>query len=179
MQDVITGDAGIIDALSALCGGDDAVCHKADQYGNASHWFRLTGTDKVVPAAKVLKKAGARLIMISSYDKSGGLTGFEPELCYHFEVPGVIYNFTVALDATNPAVPSITPLFANADWHERELRELLSIKVEGHPNPNRLFLDETLDAGKLRSAVPLSVAMNGANSTDLWETILGAKEKQA
>ncbi len=95
MQDVITGDAGIIDALSALCGGDDAVCHKADQYGNASHWFRLTGTDKVVPAATVLKKAGARLIMISSYDKSGGLTGFEPELCYHFEVPGVIYSLSL------------------------------------------------------------------------------------
>ena len=49
--------------------------------------------------------------------------------------------------------------------------------MTGHPNPRRLFLDEELDAGILNEAVPLSIMMNGACTTDLWERIL--KEKGA
>ena len=42
----------------------------------------------------------------------------------------------------------------------------------------RLFLDEELDAGILNEAVPLSIMMNGACTTDLWERILKDKEKR-
>jgi NADH:ubiquinone oxidoreductase 27 kD subunit len=83
-------------------------------------------------------------------------TGMQ-EVCYHFELDGVIYNMTVTLNGEWPTVPSITPLFANADWHEREMMELYGIQVTGHPNPTRLFLDEELDAGILNEAVPLSI----------------------
>ena len=83
----------------------------------------------------------------------------------------------MTLNGEWPTVPSITPLFANADWHEREMMELYGISVTGHPNPRRLFLDEELDAGILNEAVPLSIMMNGACTTDLWERIL--KEKGA
>ena len=69
-------------------------------------------------------------------------------------------------------VPSITPLFANADWHEREMMELYGIRVANQPNPRRLFLDEELDAGILNEAVPLSIMMNGACTKDMWERIM-------
>ena len=78
-----------------------------------------------------------------------------------------------------PTLPSITPQFANSDWHEREMMELYGIQVMGHPNPRRLFLDEELDAGILNEAVPLSIMMNGACTTDLWERILQDKEKRS
>jgi Ni,Fe-hydrogenase III component G len=68
---------------------------------------------------------------------------------------------------------------ANADWHEREMMELLGVSITGHPNPTRLFLDEELDAGILNEVVPLSVMMNGASTTDLWEHILKDKEQNA
>jgi NADH:ubiquinone oxidoreductase subunit C len=100
------------------------------------------------------------------------------EVCYHFELKGVIYNLTVTLNGEWPTVPSITPLFANADWHEREMMELYGIQVTDHPDPRRLFLDEELDAGILNEAVPLSIMMNGACTTDLWERILKDKEKR-
>ena len=82
----------------------------------------------------------------------------------------------VTLTAEHNTVPSITPLFANADWHEREMMELYGIRVANQPNPRRLFLDEELDAGILNEAVPLSIMMNGACTTDLWERILKEKE---
>ena len=88
-------------------------------------------------------------------------------------------RMTVTLNGEWPTVPSITPLFANADWHEREMMELYGIQVTGHPNPTRLFLDEELDAGILNEAVPLSIMMNGACTTDLWERILNDKERHS
>ena len=58
------------------------------------------------------------------------------------------------------------------------MMELYGIPVSDQPNPHRLFLDEVLDAGLLNGAVPLSVMMNGACSTDLWERILQGREQQ-
>lgn len=178
MQDLIHGDARIIEGISRLCSAPDAVHHSTDSYGNAFHWFRLD-TPRLLPqGAALLREAGARLTMITAYNRRQ-LSEPMQEVCYHFELKGIIYNLTVTLNGEWPTVPSITPLFANADWHEREMMELYGINVSGHPNPRRLFLDEELDKGILNEAVPLSIMMNGACTTDLWERILKDKEKRS
>ncbi len=177
MQEIIKGHAPLIDALTPLCPDEQAIKHTADLYGNGYHWFRLDNSSKIKDAARILKGYRARLIMISAYSNTDDPEECK-ELCYHFDVEGIIYNLTVTQNREWPIVPSITPEFANADWHEREIMELYSIKVTDHPNPKRLFLDEKLDAGLLSSAVPLSVMMNGASSKDLWERILSEKEQQ-
>ena len=56
------------------------------------------------------------------------------------------------------------------------MMDLYGIRVANQPNPGRLFLDDELDAGILNEAVPLSIMMNGACTTDLWERILKEKE---
>lgn len=192
-QDILRGDTGLMDALSALCAAPGAALgaasrpdpqsvaaehHSVDAFGNAYHWYRLVEPAALLPAARLLKEQGARLCMISPYNVRQ-LGELHPEICYHFELDGVIYNLTAVPDARKPTVPSITPVFNNADWHEREMMELFKISVEQHPNPRRLFLDEKLDAGILNQAVPLSVMMNGACSTDLWERILAGKGDNA
>lgn len=178
MQEIIKGHQQIIDALTPLCPNEKAIKHTGDAYGNGYHWFRLTSSNFIKDAARILKGFQARLIMISAYTNTETADETK-ELCYHFEVEGVIYNLTVAQNREWPIVPSITPEFANADWHEREMMELYNIKVTDHPDPKRLFLDEKLDAGLLATAVPLSVMMNGASSKDLWERILSEKEQNA
>jgi Ni,Fe-hydrogenase III component G len=123
-------------------------------------------------AAKLLAAEGARLTMITAYNKKR-LTDPVQDVAYHFEVgKSTIYTITVTLDQEWPAVASITSIFPNADWHEREMRELYAVQVDGHPNPRRLFLDEDIEEGILGEAVPLSIMMNGACTTDLWEKIL-------
>lgn len=178
MQEILRGNAPLIEALSAFCGTPGGTHHSSDAFGNAFHWFRLISPRRLVDAAACLHKAGARLCMITAYNRRQ-LSDQIQEVCYHFELEGVVYNVTATLDSQWPSVPSITPIFANADWHEREMMELYAVRVEGQPNPRRLFLDEELDAGILNEAVPLSVVMNGACTTDLWECILKDKGGRA
>src|SRR5271166_2347142 len=46
----------------------------------------------------------------------------------------------VALQGESPSVKSITGLYANANWYERELWDLFGIRFEGHPNLQRILL---------------------------------------
>jgi Ni,Fe-hydrogenase III component G len=163
--------------LAELTDKKEGVYWTTDVYGNEYGWYRLLTPKLLSGAAGRLAAEGARLVMITAYSKEH-LTDPVQEVAYHFEVgKGAMYTLTVALDQRRPAVASITPLFPNADWHEREMRELYNVQVDGHPNPNRLFLDEEIEEGILGEAVPLSIMMNGACTTDLWERILEARAR--
>ena len=55
----------------------------------------------------------------------------------------------------DPVVPSLTPLWAGANWDEREMFDLFGIRFEGHPNLKRLFLPENWRGHPLRKDYPL------------------------
>lgn len=55
----------------------------------------------------------------------------------------------------HPVVPSLTPLYPTADWHEREAGEMFGIEFDGHPNPKNLLLEEDLHIHPLLKAHPL------------------------
>jgi NADH-quinone oxidoreductase subunit C len=42
--------------------------------------------------------------------------------------------------AAAPTLASITPVFAGANWHERETAEMFGLTFAGHPNPRPLLL---------------------------------------
>lgn len=174
MAEIIKGNTKVIDGIQKLCAEPHKVTQ--DSFGNAFYWFLLTEPVGILEAAKILHEPGARLAMICAYNEHDQ---HMQDACYEFVLEGAVYNVTAHMDAQHDFVPSITPVFANADWHEREMMELYGIKVKGHPDPKRLFLDETLDAGLLGQIVPLSIVMNGASSTDLWERILSDKEARS
>jgi Ni,Fe-hydrogenase III component G len=178
MQDTIQGDARILESLEALCHNGGDVRHSTDTFGNQFHWFDLDTPRLLTNAADALRSAKARLCMISAYNRRLLVEPMQ-KITYHFERDGVVINLTVTINGEWPTVPSITPQFANADWHEREMMELYDINVANQPNPRRLFLDEEMDAGPLKDLVPLSVMMNGASSSDLWERILSDKGKKS
>ncbi len=148
-----------------------------DEAGNAFHWYRLGLPKDIIKAAQWIADAAGRLGMITAYNREH-LQDPVHEVCYHFEIQGTIINITVLLDREHHEVPSITSIFANADWHEREMMELYDIAVLNQPNPRRLFLSPELDGGILGEAVPLSIMMNGACTIDLWERILKDRASQ-
>ena len=41
---------------------------------------------------------------------------------------------------TRPTLPSLTPLWRTADWHEREAYDLLGIYFDNHPDLRRILL---------------------------------------
>lgn len=64
------------------------------------------------------------------------------EVIYHFDCGGVVLNLRLSLPKTAPNLRTITDLFPGALLYERELAEMLGVKIEGHPDPRRLFLPE-------------------------------------
>jgi len=62
---------------------------------------------------------------------------------YDFDTCRVVIRTRV--DRTAPVVPTITGLYAGANWHERETHEFFGIKFEGHPHLIPLLLPEDAD----------------------------------
>lgn len=65
---------------------------------------------------------------------------------------------TVNTSAGHPTIPSLTGLYAAANWHEREASEMFGFQFEGHPNPKNLLLEEDLHIHPLLKAHPLQKA---------------------
>ncbi len=57
---------------------------------------------------------------------------------------------------TDPVVDSVTPVWAAAEWHERELMEMFGVVCKDHPDPRNLLLDEDMTIHPLRKAHPLA-----------------------
>jgi NADH-quinone oxidoreductase subunit C len=61
----------------------------------------------------------------------------------------------VSLTAEDPHVPSLTPLYPGADWHERETWEMYGINFEGHPDLKHIYLPTEFEGFPLRKDFPL------------------------
>ncbi|MBR4127689.1 MAG: NADH-quinone oxidoreductase subunit C [Alphaproteobacteria bacterium] len=51
-------------------------------------------------------------------------------------------------------VPSVTGIFVNAAWYEREIREMFGVSFEGHPDLRRLLTSDDMSGFPLRRTYP-------------------------
>jgi len=61
----------------------------------------------------------------------------------------------VFLNEPQLVVPSAVPLWAGADWMEREVWDMFGIRFEGHPDLRRILMPEEFTAFPLRKDYPL------------------------
>lgn len=163
----------------ALCLGETLpVSWRSDAKGVVTGWCRLPEPAGLLPAAQTLADLGARLSMVSAYLAPEGKLKRMRELAYHFDLDGSTLTLTLELPVAAARVPSLTPIFRNADWNEREFRELYDIEVIGHPDPRPLFLDPSIEPAAFERLIPYSTFSSGASGKALWQKVQAAQEKE-
>ncbi len=82
----------------------------------------------------------------------------------------------VALEIDHLLLPSITKLWANANWYEREIWDLYGIEFTNHPGLRRILLPPTFDGHPLRKDFPCRATEKDPFSLDEQKL---QKEQQA
>lgn len=59
-------------------------------------------------------------------------------------------------DSANPEAASATPLWPTANWHEREIWDMMGIRFRGHPDLTRILMWEGFPYFPLRKDFPLA-----------------------
>ncbi|MHB8157180.1 MAG: NADH-quinone oxidoreductase subunit C [Desulfocucumaceae bacterium] len=73
-----------------------------------------------------------------------------------YNLVSLTHSYTLAVkvkieDKSKPEVPSLCPLWAGANWQERETYDLMGIVFKGYPgHPTRIFLEDNFKGHPLR-----------------------------
>ncbi|MBO1273373.1 MULTISPECIES: NADH-quinone oxidoreductase subunit C [Shewanella] len=163
--------------LKAQLQGDYCLKHHRNNKGVLALWCTLQQSRDILPVAQMVKALHGRLSTITAYQQKSSQPTDDHEVAYHFDIDGTTLTATIQLRGQVKEIDSLTPIFRNADWHEREFMELYDITVIGHPNPRRLFIDESIDPAVLQRFVPYSAMVNAASTKTLWEHIMDKREE--
>jgi NADH-quinone oxidoreductase subunit C len=61
----------------------------------------------------------------------------------------------VRLNGADPVMDSVVPVWPTANWHEREIFDLLGVRFEGHPDLRRMLLPDDWEGYPLRKDYPV------------------------
>jgi len=104
--------------------------------------------------------------------KKAPKAGYEPhiELVYHIQSVTQCHRFTLKVMRPRwkdgkpgelPEVPSLCDVWRSADWHEREVYDLIGIWFIGHPDPRRILCSEDWVGHPLRKDYEFPLEYHG------------------
>ena len=95
------------------------------------------------------------LLDVSSVDHLGTEPRFE--MVYElYSLTGKAHLRIKASVAEDIEVPTVSHLWATADWHEREVYDMMGIRFHGHPDLRRILMWEGYPHHPLRKDFPLA-----------------------
>ena len=150
-------DSTVLDDLIQKFGADTFVVqHTADEMPTA--WCTA---DKLVEVLSHLKTNYAMLYDLFGIDERlrsnrDGQPDSDFTVVYHLLSlqQNTEVRIKVATPESKPEVPSVTSLWPNANWYERETWDMFGIKFNDHPNLYRILLPPTWKGHALRKDHP-------------------------
>jgi NADH-quinone oxidoreductase subunit C len=131
--------------------------------------FGLTATEYrgdaslVLPAEKIValsqRMQGLGFEMLSALSAVDYWPEEQPRFHVIYEFTSVSKNLRLEIrlpvSGINPTIPTISHVYRNANWRERELWDMFGIKAEGHPDLRRILMPADWEGHPLRKDYPL------------------------
>ncbi len=120
--------------------------------------LRLTDAERIAPVCAWAKKELGfdYLVDISSVDNYGT----DPRWTVVYELYGYAHHCHLRLKTgvseEKSELPTVTTVWRTANWHEREIYDMMGIRFRGHPDLRRILMWEGYPYFPLRKDFPLS-----------------------
>ncbi len=88
-------------------------------------------------------------------DREAGLPRFEVHYVLRDLDRNLVMTIKTGVDDPGPSLPTAVPLWAGANWMEREVFDLFGIRFDGHPDLRRILMPDEFTAHPLRKDYPL------------------------
>lgn len=86
---------------------------------------------------------------------AGGDTRFQAMVRLYSPTENMGVTIKADLPDNDLSIDTLLPVFAGANWHEREMSEMFGIDVVGHPDLRALYLPSGFEGNPLRKDYPL------------------------
>jgi NADH-quinone oxidoreductase subunit C len=118
----------------------------------------IVSPEKIVEAARSLRdKHGFE--MLAALSAVDYWPQREPRFHIIYEFKAVAKRLRlevrVPLNGDEPELETITAVYPNANWHERELWDMFGLKIKNHPDLRRILMPEDWVGHPLRKDYPL------------------------
>ncbi len=119
--------------------------------------LNIADAEKIFDVCQFAKSLGFDyLVDICSVDNYGN----DPRwtVVYHLRatVNGTEIRLKTDLNEEKSELPSVLPVWRTANWHEREIYDLMGIRFSGHPDLRRILMWEGYPYHPLRKDFPLA-----------------------
>ena len=99
------------------------------------------------------------MTVVDYWPQASSPQGEEPRFHVIYQLTSIEKNLSlqvrVPVMATTPVVPTVSAVFASANWREREAWDMFGIRFEGHPDPRRILMPPEWEGHPLRKDYPL------------------------
>ena len=96
------------------------------------------------------------LTNLCSVDNFGSEPRFEVNYDLYSYADNHYLRLKAAVSEDEPSLPSVTGVWNAANWHEREVYDLMGIRFSGHPDLRRILMWEGYPYHPLRKDFPLA-----------------------
>jgi len=150
------GQENLIDKIREKAG--DAVESVSESFGDTVLTVRAGSLRPVLAALREAPFDYAVLLDLTCVDYAAGEGRFE--LVYHLFAlsRNVRLRLKTTLPAADPVADSVTGLWKNADWLEREVFDMFGVHFKGHPYLKRLLTYDGFEGHPLRKSYPWRLA---------------------